>query len=115
MEARSTGTATTSAHKVDYKVDLDDNYRHWSPNSQTYAPADVLVRHLRTGWTLEPMAAVETFYYAGYRRVDVYFFTLKKDDTTLEMPVLGNPAVRRLIEEQKLTVVRSNVTTEEID
>ena len=43
MEARSTRTATTSTQKVD-----DDSYRHWSPNSQTYAPADVLVRHLRT-------------------------------------------------------------------
>jgi len=110
MEARSTRTATEGTHKVD-----DDNYRHWAPNSQTYAPADVLVRHLRTGWTLDPVAAVETFFYAGYRRVDVYYFTLMNGDTRLEMPVLGNPAVRRLIEEHKLSVLRINATVEETD
>ena len=110
MEARSTRTATTGTQKVD-----DDSYRHWSPNSQTYAPADVLVRHLRTGWTLDTIAAVETFFYAGYRRVDVYYFTLRNGEASLEMPVLGNPAVRRLIEERKLTVVRINAETEEVD
>ncbi len=89
--------------------------RHWSPTSQAYAPADVLQRYLRTGWKLETLAAVETFYYAGYRRVDIYYFTLKRNEETIEMPVLRNPVVTRLIEEQKLTVMRINSTQEDID
>src|SRR5579859_506437 len=109
MEAHSASTAT-NAQNFD-----EENYRHWSPSSQTYAPADVLVRYLRTGWSLDPMAAVETFFYAGYRRVDVYYFTLRNADQTLEMPVLGNPAVRRLLEEHKLTVLRINAAIEDAD
>ena len=89
--------------------------RHWSPTSQAYAPADVLQRYLRTGWKLENLAAVESFYYAGYRRVDVYYFTLTRGEEKIDMPVLRNPVVMRLIEEQKLTVMRINSTEDEID
>lgn len=108
MEERSTGTYTPS--KTDEEVS-----RHWSPASQAYAPADILLRYLRTGWKLENMAAVESFYYAGYRRVDVYHFMLKREQETVEMPVLMNPVVTRLIEEHKLTVIRVNSSQEEVD
>ena len=97
-------------------ADTDEEVsRHWSPASQAYAPADVLQRYLRTGWKLENLAAVESFYYAGYRRVDIYYFTLKRNEETIEMPVLRNPVVTRLIEEQKLTVMRINSTQEDLD
>jgi len=89
--------------------------RHWSPGSQTYAPADVLQRYLRRGWKLAELAAVESFYYAGYRRVDVYHFTLLHGEEHIDMPVLGNPVVYRLIEEHKLTVMRINSNEEALD
>src|SRR5689334_22079088 len=108
MEDRTTGTyIPTNAD--------DEVSRHWSPTSQTYAPADVLQRYLRTGWKLENPAAVESFYYAGYRRVYVYYFTLKHGDLTVEMPVLGNPVVMRVIEEHKLTVMCINSAQEQLD
>ena len=93
----------------------EDRYRHWSPDSQTYAPADVLLNYIRQGWQLDSRAAVETFFYAGYRRVDVFYFTLRDGDVVVEMPVLANPAVSRLVEQNKLTVLRINHTREEND
>jgi hypothetical protein len=108
MAERSTSTYTPA--NIDEEVS-----RHWSPASQAYAPADILQRYLRTGWILENLAAVESFYYAGYRRVDVYYFRLKRGDESVEMPVLMNPVVTRLIEEYKLTVIRINSTQEELD
>jgi hypothetical protein len=82
----------------------------WSPRSQTYAAADTLLRHLKEGWTLHPLVAVESIWHAGVRRVDVYYFTLLHGDAQLEMPVLANPVVFRLIEEHKLSLVRVNGT-----
>lgn len=97
---------------VEYIGDESD-YRHWSRESQTYAPADVLMRYLRSGWELDKLAAVESFWHAGVRRVEVYYFTLLNGEERVEMPVLANPAVFRLIEESQLTVIRVNSTQED--
>jgi len=43
----------------------DDRFRHWSSQSQAYAPADVLLNHMREGWVLDSLVAIETFSYAG--------------------------------------------------
>jgi len=99
--------------KVQSELDLIDDggeYRHWAPESQTYAPADVLQQYLRNGWQLDSLAAVETFYMAGYRRSDIYYFTLRREDEFIEMPVLANPVVFRIIQEHKLNVLRINVS-----
>jgi hypothetical protein len=93
----------------------EDRERHWSPESQPYAPADVLLNYLHSGWSLETLASVETFYYAGYRRVDIVHFTLRNGDSILEMPVLSNPAVTRLLEERGMTVLRINGTRNDMD
>ncbi len=91
-------------------TDEESNYHYWSPRSQTYAPANVLMHYLQRGWRLDPLAAVESFWHAGVRRVDVYYFTLLNSDERIEMPVLANPAVFRLIEEHQLTVIRVNAS-----
>lgn len=83
-------------------VDEDNRCRHWSRESQAYAPVDVLINYIHEGWTLDALG-VKTFYFAGYRGVDVYYFTLRRDPQTLEMPVVANPVIRRLIRELGLT------------
>ncbi len=90
----------------------DDMHRHWSPDSETYAPADVLLQYLKSGWQLEKLVAVETVYYAGFRRSDIYYFTLERDGSTVEMPILANPAVFKVIEQNQLTTLRINVDRE---
>ncbi|MCC7446885.1 MAG: hypothetical protein IT324_05675 [Anaerolineae bacterium] len=88
---------------------IDDEHRHWCPVSEKYAPADVLLDYLRQGWELDKLVAVETFYFAGYRCSDIYYFTLYRDDLSCEMPVLANPIVLRVVEEQQLSILRINV------
>ncbi len=88
---------------------VDEDRRHWCPVSEMYAPADVLLQYLREGWELDMLVAVETFYFAGYRCSDIYYFTLHQEDMTLEMPVLANPIVLRVVEEQQLSILRINV------
>ncbi len=89
--------------------------RHWSPTSQAYAPADVLLDRLNSGWMLDTEATVETFYYAGYRRVDVFCFTLRRGTESIEMPVLSNPAVDRLLAENDLTVIEIKSSAQELN
>jgi hypothetical protein len=106
--AQSSSKATTS------RPDLEGEYRHWSADSEAYAPADVLLQHLRAGWKLDELVAIETFYYAGYRRSDIYYFTLQKDGKTIEMPVLANPAVFRIVKEYGLTTFRISLDPQKI-
>ena len=90
-----------------------DTRRHWSPSSQAYAPADVLLRYLAEGWTVSPIVGLEEHWHAGVRRVDVYHFELSKDNQSLVLPVQSNPVVRRLLNERQLRVVllkRDDVT-----
>ncbi len=82
-----------------------DTRRHWSPGSQAYAPADVLLRYLADGWQLSPIVGLEEHWHAGARRVDVYHFELAKDGQVLVLPVQSNPVVRRLLHERGLRVV----------
>ncbi len=90
----------------------DDVHRHWSADSEPYAPADILLQYLKNGWNLEKLVAVETVYYAGYRRSDIYYFTLERDGQSVEMPVLANPAVFKVLEQNRLTTLRINVDRE---
>jgi len=90
----------------------EDVHRHWYPDSEPYAPADVLLQYLKNGWNLEKLVAVETVYYAGYRRSDIYYFTLERDSQTVEMPILATPAVFKVIEQNRLTTLRINVDRE---
>lgn len=82
-----------------------DTRRHWSPISQAYAPADVLLGYLADGWQLSPVVGLEEHWHAGARRVDVYHFELTKDNQVMVLPVQSNPIVRRLLHDRKLRVV----------
>lgn len=82
-----------------------DTRRHWSPTSQTYAPADVLLRYLTEGWQISPVVGLEEHWHAGSRRVDVYHFEVIKDDQAQVVPVQSNPVVRRLLRDRSLRVV----------
>ena len=82
-----------------------DTRRHWSPTSQPYAPADVLMRYLANDWQISPVVGLEEHYHAGVRKVEVYHFELVKGDKQQILPVQSNPVVRRLLNERSLRVV----------
>ncbi len=101
---------------IEMELRSNDTRRHWSPTSQTYAPADVLLRFLAEGWLVSPIVGLEEHWHAGVRRVDVYHFELTRDEQSLVLPVQSNPVVRRLMHERQFRVVllkRDNVTLAE--
>jgi hypothetical protein len=79
--------------------------QHWSPTSQPYAPADVLLEYLAEGWKLSPVVGRAEHCCSAGRHVDIYYFELIHDHRTIVMPVHGNPAVRRLVWERQLWIV----------
>ena len=87
-------------------ADADGEYlRHWSPESELYAPADVLFQYLWQGWRLKNLVAVEVVYYGGYRRSVIHYFTIEKGNRFIEIPIVATPPVLRLVEELELTTV----------
>jgi hypothetical protein len=89
-----------------------DTRRHWSPSSQAYAPADVLVRYIAEGWAISPIVGLEEHWHAGVRRVEIYHFELFKEAQSQVLPVQSNPVVRRLLHDRQLRIVllkRDNV------
>ncbi len=95
----------TATSFIEMELRTNDTRRHWSPSSQPYAPADVLVRYLSSGWQVSPVVGLEEHYHAGVRRVDIYHFELVKGDQQQILPVQSNPVVRRLLTEHNLRVV----------
>jgi hypothetical protein len=93
---------------LDSRLFNQETHRHWSPQSQNYASADILLQYIASGWEPENTALVETYYSAGVRRSEIFYFSLVRDGERVEMPVLANPMVSRLIEKYHLNVLRVN-------
>jgi hypothetical protein len=82
-----------------------DKPRHWSSSSQTYVPADVLLEYLDDDWDISSVVGREECWHGGGRHITVYYFELTRNHQAVVMPVLGNPIVRRLVDERQLRVV----------
>lgn len=90
---------------IEMELRSTDTRRHWSANSQAYAPGDVLMRYLTEGWTISPVVGLEEHWHAGSRRVDVYHFELINGDQSVILPVQSNPIIRRLLNERQLRII----------
>ena len=88
------------------EVDADDDDRHWAPTSETYAPAHILFQYIRDGWVLQDNVYVQMSRCFSGRCVEIYSFRLTHGHKSVLMPIIANPAIRRLVIERELTVVR---------
>lgn len=79
-------------------------HRHWSPKSQVYAPGDVLLHLISDGWQVYRKVFVESYRCVSWRHVNVYHFVLVRRNERQSLRVVDNPAVRRLVQEYRLTV-----------
>jgi hypothetical protein len=72
--------------------------RHWAPESEKYAGGDALITALRRNWKVAGPVYQEDFWHSGARLVTVYHFTLRCQDGEMDMPVITNPYVRRVLQ-----------------
>ncbi len=87
-------------------VEYEDDHRHWSPHSQPYASADMVIQYLRDGWLLGDKVMVQAVRCFSRRSVELYYFRLTSGREQILMPVIANPVVLRLIMERKLVTIR---------
>jgi len=80
-------------------------YRHWHPESEKYGGGDSLATRLFLGWAIQGVVQLEEHWYAGTRRVAIYYFELSRADDRVTMPVIANPYVDQLIAQTGLAVV----------
>ena len=76
---------------------MDVSTQHWSYSSEKHAGGDNLMTALSRGWKLDDTVKVETVWYAGMRSSTIYHFTLTRDGQQIDMPVLSNPYVNRMV------------------
>lgn len=71
--------------------------KHWSPSSEKFAGADALITALDKGWEMEDEVICEDVWFAGMRQTRVYHVILQRDEERIEMPVLHNPYINRML------------------
>lgn len=79
--------------------------RHWSPTSEKFAGGDALITALRCSWKVHGPVFQEDHWHSGARLVTVYHVDLRNDDSTMTMPVITNPYVRRLLRMLKVQIL----------
>lgn len=97
--------------------DLDLHYQditsqHWSYSSEHYAGGDNLLTAIARGWDIDRKVTLRRHWFAGMRCIEIYHFTIRRDEVVADMAVIGNPYLRRylarhdhdLVEEEDATV-----------
>lgn len=95
---------------ISYENDATDQVaRHWSPESEKFGSGDALLHALDSGWHIDGVIFRQEFWHRGGRRVPVYHFHLHRADSAVQMAVVENPRVARLVSESGAQVVLLNL------
>ena len=80
--------------QVQYQ-DIDS--QHWSYSSEHFAGGDNLLTAIARGWDIDRKVTLRRHWFAGMRCIEVYHFTIRRDDVEADMAVIGNPYVHRYL------------------
>lgn len=89
---------------ANYHAEYMDVVQHWSPDTEHFAGGDALVTMMMRGWELGPTVYMEYKHFGGNRRVRLYHCILSNRGHEIDMPVVHNPYVNRLIRNMQLMV-----------
>ncbi|MCY4061010.1 MAG: hypothetical protein OXG53_01440 [Chloroflexi bacterium] len=77
--------------------DHDVTSQHWSYSSERYAGGDNLLTAIARGWEIDKVVTLRRHWFAGMRCIEIFHFTIRRDDVVADMAVLGNPYVYRYL------------------
>ncbi len=75
----------------------DITSQHWSYSSERYAGGDNLLTAIARGWSIDHKVVLQRHWFAGMRCIEVYHFTIRRDEVVADMAVVGNPYVQRYL------------------
>ncbi len=78
----------------------DVTSQHWSYSSERYAGGDNLLTAIARGWAIDKVVTLRRHWFAGMRCIEIFHFTIRRDDVVADMAVLGNPYVYRYLANQ---------------
>ena len=87
----------TNETSPNFHFDYMDVTQHWCPEAETFAGGDALLTMLATGWTMNPEVREETHYFSGMRQTAICHVKLERNGQTMEMPILRNPYISRML------------------
>ncbi len=93
---------------------LDEECRHWSPESERFAPGDALRTALEQDWQVHGVVFRQEHWHPGGRRNGVYHFRLERCGHIQTMVVVENPYVIRLLRDLRVQVVIMNQRKENL-
>lgn len=92
-------------NQVNFHVQYQDiTSQHWSYSSEKFAGGDHLLTALARGWAIDETVTLKRHWFAGMRAVEIFHFTIERDDKVVDMPVVSNPYVYRFIKDHDLTI-----------
>ncbi len=77
--------------------DHDVTSQHWSYSSEHYAGGDNLLTAIARGWEIDKAVTMRRHWFAGMRCIEIFHFTIRRDDVAADMAVLGNPYIYRYL------------------
>ena len=93
-------------NQVNFHVQYQDiTSQHWSYSSERFAGGDNLLTALSRGWEIEEKVQLKRHWFAGMRCIEIFHFTIQRDDKTVDMPVVGNPYVYRFVKTHNLEII----------
>lgn len=88
-------------------VEYLDVQQHWCPSSEQYGGGDCLITLISAGWVLAERIYIEYKRFNGNRRTTIYHCRLTRGEDTMEMPVIENPYVARLVWQRQLIQINN--------
>lgn len=93
-------------NQVNFHVQYQDiTSQNWSFSSEKFAGGDNLLTAISRGWEIDERVHLKRHWFAGMRSIEIFHFTIQRDDITVDMPVVGNPYVYRFILEHNIEVI----------
>lgn len=88
----------TEQGQQDLQVQYQDiTSQHWSYSSEHYAGGDNLLTAIARGWEIDRRVTLKRHWFAGMRCIEVYHFTIRRDEVVTDMAVIGNPYLHRYL------------------
>jgi hypothetical protein len=86
----------------------EDSKRHWCPQCEKFAGGETLQIALEDRWLPKGVIFRQTFWLMRRRQTNVYHVTLQRGNRLLELKIIDNPFVSRLIGQLGRQIVQLN-------
>lgn len=86
----------------------EDSKRHWCPHCEPFMGGETLLIALEERWYPKGVIFRQTFWLMHGRQMNVYHVTLQRDNRLIQLKVIENPFVIRLLKQSGQQIVQLN-------